>query len=105
MDQKFEGTPQAEIKLEGRKLTRSDLTNDWGSQLLWEVRRNGQVVAQVPARANASYEHPDTTPGQYEVVLQMFKYENYAKDAAGQFTQSKFVEVSNKVGYVVGVGG
>jgi hypothetical protein len=102
MDQKFEGTPQAEIKLEGRKLTRTDLTNDWGSQLQWEVRRNGQVVAQVPARANASYEHPDTTPGQYEVVLQMFKYDGYAKDKDGQFTQSKFVEVSNKVAYTVG---
>ncbi len=102
MDQKFEGTPQSEIRLEGRKLTRGDVANDWGSQLVWEVRRNGQVVAQVAARADASYEHSDTTPGQYEVVLQMFKYEGYAKDPAGNFTQSKFVEVSNKVAYTVG---
>ena len=102
MDQKFEGTPQAEIKLDGRKLTRGDVANDWGSQLVWEVRRNGQVVAQVPARANADYQHPDTTPGQYEVVLQMFKYDGYAKDKDGNFTQSKFVEVSNRVSYTVG---
>ena len=101
MDQQFEVTPQAEIRLEGHKLLRSDVTNDWGSQLLWEIRRNGQIVATVPARANNSYEHTDTTPGQYEVVLQMFKYEGYAKDPAGQYTKSKFVEVSNKVGYTV----
>ena len=102
MDQNFEGTPQAEIRLEGRRALRGDVSHDWGSQLVWEVRRNGQVVAQVPARANAAYEHPDTTPGQYEVVLQMFQYDGYAKDKDGNFTQSKFVEVSNKVGYMVG---
>ena len=54
------------------------------------------------ARANNSYEHADTTPGQYEAVLQMFKYEGYAKDPAGNFTKSKLVEVSNKVSYTVG---
>ena len=101
MDQQFEGEPKAEIRLEGRTLLRSDVANDWGSQLLWEIRRNGEVVATVPARANSSYEHPDSTPGQYEVVLQMFKYEGYAKDPAGIFTKSKFVEVSNKVSYVI----
>ena len=42
-----------------------------------------------------------TAPGQYEAVLQMFKYEGYAKDAAGNFTKSKLIEVSNKVGYTV----
>ena len=102
MEQVFEGTPQAEIRLEGRKLVRGDVTNDWGSQLLWEIRRNGEVVATVPARANNRYEHTDTTPGQYEVVLQMFKYEGYAKDHAVNFTKSKMIEVSNKVGYTVG---
>ncbi len=66
------------------------------------IRRNGQVVATVPARANHSYEHADTTPGQYEVVLQMFQYEGDAKDPAGNFTKSKMVEVSNKVRYMVG---
>jgi hypothetical protein len=101
MDQQFEGEPKVEIRLEGRKLLRGDVANDWGSQLVWEIRRNGEVVASVPARANPSYVHPDTTPGQYEVVLQMFKYEGYAKDPAGTFTKSKFVEVSNKVGYTV----
>ena len=101
MDQRFEGTPQAEIRLDGRRLSRSRVTNDWGSQLVWEIRRNGQVISQTPARTSSEYTHEDNTPGQYEAVLKMFKYEGYAKDAAGEFTQSKFVEVSNKIAYTV----
>ena len=97
MVQQVEGTRQAEIWVAGRKLTRGDVKHDWGSQLVWEVRRNGQVLA----RANADYKHPDTTPGQYEVNLQMFKYHGYAKDKDGNFTLSKFVKVSNKVSYTV----
>jgi hypothetical protein len=102
MDQRFEGTPQAEIRLEGRKVIRGDVANDWGSQLVWEVRRNGQVVATVPARASDSYQIEDATPGQYEVVLQMFKYDGYDKDKDGKFAKSKFIDVSNKVTCAMG---
>lgn len=102
MDQRFEGTPKAEIKLEGRKVIRGDVSNDWGSNLVWEVRRNGMVVATATARASQVYEITDPTPGQYEVVLQMFQYEGYEKDAAGKYTKSKYVEVSNKVICTVG---
>ena len=102
MDQRFEGLPKAEIRAEGRKLFRSVVVNDWGSQLLWEVRRNGDVVATVPARQADTYELAETTPGQYEVVLQMFQYEGYEKDPSGKFTKIKFVEVSNKVSVTVG---
>ena len=101
MDQKFEGTPQAEIRLEGRRVVRSEVANDWGSRLQWEVKRDGKVLATPAARAENSYEHPDATPGEYEIVLQLFKYVNYAKDKDGEFTASKFVEVSNKVSYKV----
>jgi hypothetical protein len=97
MDQRFEGLPKAEIRADGRRLFRTAVANDWGSQLVWQVRRNGDVIATVPARLTDSYELSDPTPGQYDVVLQMFQYEGYAKDAAGRFTQSKFVDVSNKV--------
>ncbi len=102
MEQKFEGTPQAEIRLEGRTLVRTDVTNDWGSQLLWEIRRNGQVVATANARADKTLEHDQTSPGQYEVVLQMFKYDGYLKDTAGQYTKSKLIDVSNKLTFTVG---
>src|SRR5579864_6419176 len=74
MDQKYDGTiPHAEIKLEGRRLLRSQVVNDWGLRLQWEIRRDGKVIATPPARAESSYEHPDATPGMYEVVLQMWK--------------------------------
>jgi hypothetical protein len=101
MEQRFEGTPQASISLQGRRVTRTDVTNDWGLRLQWEVRRNGQVIATPNARLDVSYEHPDATPGNYEIVLQMWRYVNYAKNAAGEFTQSRFIDVSNRVTYTV----
>ena len=99
MEQRYEGTPQAAIRLEGRRLIRSDVTNDWGLRLQWEIRRNGQVVATVNARPDLAYEHPDTAPGEYAVVLQMWHYISYAKNAAGEFTASRFDNISNVVTY------
>ena len=96
MDQVFEGTPKAEIKLEGRKLTRSEVSNDWASRLQWKISRDGQVIATPPARADLSYEHAEQTAGDYEIVLEMWKYETFrAKD------HGKFVEISNKVTYKI----
>ena len=54
-----------------------------------------------PARAETSYEHPDATPGSYEVVLQMWKYVDYKKDKEGSFTNSKFIDISNRVSYTI----
>jgi len=101
MEQKFEGTPSAEIRVEGRKVIRGDVTNDWGSRLQWVISRDGQVQTTAPARAAATYEHADMTPGRYEVVLQMWKYVDYKKDAKGEFTASQFVDVSNRVSYQI----
>ena len=96
MDQVFEGTPKAEIRLEGRKVIRGEVSNDWGSRLQWRVSRDGKVVAVAPARASDSYEHSDATPGAYEVVLELWKYEGFKAKEHGQF-----VEVSNKVRYII----
>ena len=101
MDQVFEGQPKAVIRLDGRRVTRGDVETDWGSKLQWLVRRDGKPVATVSARMDSSYEHPDTTPGKYEIVLQMFKYVNYKKDAKGEFTESKFIDISNPVAYTI----
>ena len=102
MDQKYEGTvPHAEIKLEGRRGIRSPVVNDWGLRLQWEIRRDGKVVATAPARAETSYEHVDATPGTYEIVLQMWKYVDYRKNAEREFINSKYVDVSNKVTYTI----
>lgn len=101
MEQKFETAPTAEIRLEGRKVVRSDVANDWGLRLQWEVKRDGKVLATPPARADLSYEHPDKTPGNYEIVLQTWKYVDYKKTPTGEFVNSKFIEISNKVSYVI----
>ncbi len=101
MEQKFDGTPKAELRLKDRKVIRTIVMNDWGLQLRWVVKKDGKEVATVPARADDSYEHPDKTPGTYTIVLQSWKYVNYAKDAKGEFTMSKFVEISNVVTYTI----
>ena len=103
MEQKFDGPPpQAEIKLEGKKVSRGDVTNDWGLRLQWQISRDGQVVATPAARAETSYEHADATPGNYEIVLQMWKYIDYRKDPnTRQYVNSKFIDISNKVTYTI----
>ncbi len=101
MEQKFDGTPKAELRLSGRKVTRSVVANDWGMMLRWVVKRDGKVVATPPARADESYEHADTTPGEYTIVLETWKYVNYAKNPTGEFTVSRFVEISNTVSYKI----
>lgn len=101
MEQKFDSPPKADIRLEGRRVVRGDVVNDWGLRLQWEVRRDGKVIATPAARAESSYEHPETTPGKYEIVLQMWKYINYAKKPDGEFVNSRFIEISNKVSYTI----
>lgn len=101
MDQKFDGTPQAELRLEGRKVTRTDVTNDWGLRLQWKVTRDGKVIATPSARAETTYELAETTPGKYEIVLQMWKYVSYRKDAKGEYVDSKYVDVSNTVSLTI----
>lgn len=102
MEQVFEGTPKAVLELSGRTITRSDVTHDWGSRMRWKVSRDVNVIATVNApRTEKTYEHPDPTPGRYEVVLQMFKYVNYTKDKAGDFTQSPYVDISTPVTYTI----
>lgn len=102
MEQKYDGpAPMAELKLAGRRVTRTDVAGDWGMMLRWRVTRDGKEVATAPARADHSYEHPDKTPGTYAVVLQTWKYVNYAKDAKGEFTKSQFIDISNTVTYTI----
>jgi hypothetical protein len=101
MEQRFEVTPSATIRLEGRRVSRSEVTGDWGLRLQWQVRRNGQVIATPPARADTTYQHPDTTPGRYEIVLQMWKYVDYRKRPDGEFINSRYVDISNRVTYTI----
>ncbi len=101
MEQKYEGTPRAELTLNNRRVSRTDITNDWGVLVRWCVYRDGKLVGTAPARADSDYEHSEATPGKYEIVLQMWKYVDYKKGADGEFTNSKFIEISNKVAYKI----
>ncbi len=101
MDQKFDVLPTAEISLEGRRVQRGHVTGDWGLRLQWEVRHNGNVVATPAARAEVAYEHASTEAGMYEFVLQMWQYIDYKKKPDGEFINSKFIDISNKVSYTI----
>jgi len=101
MEQKYETLPKAEIRLEGRRVIRGDVANDWGLRLQWEIRRDGKVLVTPTARVEMSYEHPETTPGKYEIVLQMWKYVDYTKKPTGEFVNSRFVDISNKISYTI----
>ncbi len=101
MDQKLEGTPKASLQLAGRKVTRSEITNHWGTRLQWKVSRDGKEIATVTAGVEPVFEHADTAPGKYEIVLQQFHYVGYAKDKDGKFTTSKYVDISGPVIYTV----
>jgi hypothetical protein len=88
--------PKAEIKLEGRTVTRGLITNDYGNRVHWKVSRDGQVVATPEARSSAAYTHTDAAPGQYEIVLETWKHEGYKSKSLG-----KYIEISNKVAFKV----
>lgn len=97
MEQKFEGSPKSEIRRDGQKLVRTDVSNDWGSLLRWVITQEGKVVQVQNARPGLSFEYQPAKPGKYEAVLELWKYVDYKKDAKGEFTNSKFIEISNKV--------
>ncbi|MDQ3622725.1 MAG: hypothetical protein M3463_09580 [Verrucomicrobiota bacterium] len=101
MDQKLEGTPKATLQLANRKVTRSEVTNNWGTRLQWKVSRDGKEIATLVAGPEPSFEHPDMTSGKYEIVLQQFHYVNYKKDKEGRFTESKYVDISEPVSYTI----
>ena len=101
MDQKLEGSPKATLQLAGRSVTRSEVSNNWGTRLQWLISRDGKEIATVSAGLDLMFEHPDTTPGKYEIVLQQFHYVNYKKDKDGKFTESKYINISEPVSYTI----
>ncbi len=101
MEQKFEGSPKSDIRIEGNKLIRSEVSDDWGSLLRWVITQDGKEISMHNARPDLSYAHKIVNKGKYEVVLHMWKYVDYKKDAKGEFINSKFVEVSNKITFTI----
>ena len=62
--------PTAEIKLDGKTLSRGHIANDYGNRVHWKVLRDGVEIATPEARSSTSYTHSETAPGLYEVVLE-----------------------------------
>jgi hypothetical protein len=84
--------PAAEIKLEGRTLTRGHITNDYGNRVHWKVLRDGVEIATIEARSSNAYTFDETVPGMYEIVLETWKHEGYQAKSLG-----KYIEISNKL--------
>lgn len=101
MDQKFEGLPQATIQLDGRQLVRGHVSNDWGLRLQWNISRGDETIETPLARIDERHTLGELEAGTYSAVLQMWKYVNYKKDKDGEFTDSKYVDVSNSLTFEV----
>ena len=101
MDQKLEGTPKATLRLEGRKVIRSEVTNNWGTRLQWKISRDGKEIATPVAGPELTFEPAEKAPGKYEIVLQQFQYVNYNKDKDGKFTASKYLDISEPVTFTI----
>jgi hypothetical protein len=101
MDQKFDGLPQSTIRLDGRRLVRGHVSNDWGLRLQWKIMRGEETVATPLARVEDYHELGELPAGTYGVVLQMWKYVNYKKDKEGEFTESTYVDISNPLAFEV----
>ena len=101
MDQKFEGLPQAAIQLDARELVRGHVSNDWGLRLQWKISRGEETVSTPLARIDERHSVGELAAGKYSAVLQMWKYVNYRKDKDGEFTDSKYVDISNTLMFEV----
>ena len=105
MDQKFEGIPAAVIRLDGNRLVRGHVSNDWGLRLQWKISRGEETVATSLARISPEHDLQELPPGTYGAILQMWKYVNYKKDKDGEFTASQYVDISNSIEFEVSPGG
>lgn len=101
MDQKFEGRPKATIRLDEKWLVRGHVANDWGLRLQWRIARGEETVETPLARMDERHELGELEAGTYSAVLEMWKYVNYRKDKDGEFTDSKYVDVSNRLTFEV----
>lgn len=90
--------PLSTLKLEGARVTRTELADDPGFRLQFHVKQaDGKTVTTAEARSTPSVELPIKTPGSFSVVLELF-YPAY-KGGTGQ--KGEFKPVSNVLTYKV----
>jgi hypothetical protein len=92
--------PLSTLKLEGVRISRTDLEDDPGFRLQYHFKKDGKTVLTVDARANTVVEVPHKEAGTYTVTLELF-YPGY-KVGTGQ--KGEFKAVSNLLTYKVEAG-
>jgi hypothetical protein len=92
--------PLATLKLDGTKITRTDLQDDPGFRLQYHFQKDGKTVATVEARSAASLDLPQKEAGIYTVVLELF----YPAYKGGNQQKGGFRPVSNVLRYRVEAG-
>jgi hypothetical protein len=110
-----EAVPAATVKLEGRTVTRTKVTDDPGTRLVWRVakeyvdektRKAAKSEEEVDARATTTYTHADTGPGKYTITLEIFSTLKAGRNKDGYHTAndprtSKLVPIAPAVSYVI----
>jgi hypothetical protein len=71
MDQKLEGTPSVEIKLEGRTVVRSEVQNNWGTRLQWRLLKEGKEIATGSLGPDPAFDLPELQQGSYQVAVSL----------------------------------
>jgi len=87
--------PLATLKLDGNKLSRTDLADDPGFRLQYHFLKEGKELAVIDARANPTLALPHKEAGTYSVVLEVF----YPAYKGGSGARGQFKAVSNVLTY------
>jgi len=90
--------PLSVLKLDGTKLSRTDLADDPGFRLQYHIKQaDGKSVTTLDARNQAAIDVPTQTAGTYSVVLELF----YPAFKSGGVQKGEFKPVSNVVTYKI----
>jgi hypothetical protein len=114
-DAKVDDAPKAIVKLEGRTVTRSRISNDTGTRLVWRVireyvdektRQPAKAELEIDARPAPDYTHPEAAPGKYTITLELFLTARSGRNKDGYHTAadprtSKLTPIAPPVSYVV----
>jgi hypothetical protein len=92
--------PLATLKLEGAKLTRSELDDDPGFRMQYHFKKDGKTLDTVEARGNPTLDVPHKEAGMYTVVLELF----YPEFKGGNVQKGGFRPVSDVLTYKVEAG-
>jgi hypothetical protein len=83
--------PEAKLRLDGARLTRSAVKDDPGFRLQYDFKKDGKTVATAEARAAETLDIPQKDAGTYTVVLELF----YPAYKGGTQQKGEFKPISN----------